>query len=404
MVPAMTSAIGGQPGTLMIGLPEMQLVHRRRAGRVRPGRLDAAVRSAAAPGDDGLRAGRRLLDDVERRPARDAAVDAAVLRRHRALDQHEVLALVLRHRVVQRLLGLLARGGLQRLGVVERDLVQHDVGDDGVRGADERLAAAGALLEVEPDDGQPRLGVEGLDHLGDGRRLDARGGGQPAAELEEVTPGVSLHPGRAPRCSTAPCSWCPPWRSGPDPARSSSSTARRRPARTRTAGSGRTRDGAVDDDVVAEVNVSTPSGCDVDHGGPSSGRRSPAARRGLLEDLDDLAVDARTPTRAGSGCHRVLFVRLGIASVAHPQPSRRAAEQPRAHASASSGGACRSLDRTARTLERRESAPPARSRESAGPREWSGPHGIARRQRGAGQSARRRRGRASSACPEGSRG
>ena len=150
------------------------------------------LRGAAAPGDDGLGARGGLLDDVQGGPAADAAVDAVVAGRHRAFDQHQVLALVLRHRVVQAPSRPGGRPRPQRLGVVERDLVEEDVGDDRVGGADERLAAAGAFLEVEPDHRQPGLGLEGLDHVPHRRRVDAGGGGEPAAELQEVAPRVSL--------------------------------------------------------------------------------------------------------------------------------------------------------------------------------------------------------------------
>ena len=53
---------------------------------------------------------------------------------------------------------------LERLRVVEGDLVQDDVRHDRVVGPDERLAAAGALLEVEPHHRRPRLGVQRFNH------------------------------------------------------------------------------------------------------------------------------------------------------------------------------------------------------------------------------------------------
>ena len=109
IVPAITSAMGGQPGTLMIGLPEMILWIGVAPVGFGLGGLDAAVGGAAAPGDDRLGARGGLLHDVQRGAPADAAVDAVVGRRHRALDQHQVLALVLLHRVVQGLLGLRAR-------------------------------------------------------------------------------------------------------------------------------------------------------------------------------------------------------------------------------------------------------------------------------------------------------
>ncbi len=108
------------------------LVNRSGAGRIGVCSLDAAVGRATAPAHDGLRPGGRLGDDIEGRPAADTAVDSAVCQRHRPLDQHQVLAPVLLHGIVQRLFGLLARCRLQGLGVVERDLVEQDVGHQRV--------------------------------------------------------------------------------------------------------------------------------------------------------------------------------------------------------------------------------------------------------------------------------
>ena len=189
---------GRTAGNVDDRLARDQLVDRRRAGRIGLCALYATVRRAAAPCHDGLRAFSGLPQDVERGTAADAAVDAVGFRRHRPLDEHEVLALVAVHRGVQCRLGLVAGSGLQRLGVVERELVQDDVGDDRMRRPEERLAAAGALLEVEPDHRQPRLPVERLDHARRAAGLDACGCGHPAAELQEVAPRVALHPGVLP--------------------------------------------------------------------------------------------------------------------------------------------------------------------------------------------------------------
>ena len=109
-------------------------------------------------------------------PSRDGGQEVVVQR-----SVEDVAALLERHGVPLHA-RVMAGGGLQRLRVVERNLVEDDVRDDGVRGADERLAAAGALLEVEPDHRQPRLGVERVHDLRDARRLDAGRRGQPAGD------------------------------------------------------------------------------------------------------------------------------------------------------------------------------------------------------------------------------
>ena len=77
------------------------------------------------------------------------------LRRDRALDHEHVLARVLAHRRAQRRLGLGARGRHQRLVVVERDQVEDQLAEVGLRRAQQRLGAAGAVLEVQPDHRQP---------------------------------------------------------------------------------------------------------------------------------------------------------------------------------------------------------------------------------------------------------
>ena len=81
-------------------------------------------RRARADRDDRAGLGRALLQDVDRGAAADLAVDAVVLRRDRAFDDEDVLALVLLHRRLARRLGLVAGGGEERLVVVERDEVE----------------------------------------------------------------------------------------------------------------------------------------------------------------------------------------------------------------------------------------------------------------------------------------
>ena len=84
------------------------------------------------------------------------------------------------------LFGLLARRRLQGLGVVQRDLVEQEVGHHRVRRAKERLAAAGAFLEVEPHDGRSGLGVHRPNDLADGSGRDAGCGSQPTTESQEI--------------------------------------------------------------------------------------------------------------------------------------------------------------------------------------------------------------------------
>ena len=114
-----------------------------------------------------------LVHDLERGAAADHAVDPVVLGRDRALDHADVLAGVRLHRGLERVLGLAARGGHQRLVVVERDEVEDQLREVGVRRAQQRLGAAGALLEVQPDHRRLEPGRGGLHH-------PRRGGGAEA--------------------------------------------------------------------------------------------------------------------------------------------------------------------------------------------------------------------------------
>jgi hypothetical protein len=55
-----------------------------------------------------------------------------------------------------------SRSSLQGFGVIEGDEIQENVGNNGVGRANERLAAAGAFLEVQPNHVRPRLLFESL--------------------------------------------------------------------------------------------------------------------------------------------------------------------------------------------------------------------------------------------------
>jgi len=111
------------------------LVDRRRRGGVRLGGLHAPGASAVSPGDHRLRTIRNLAHDVGGGSSANAAVGPVGRRRHRALAAEQVLAAVFLYRVLEAVLGLVARRREKRLGVVERDLVEEDVGHDWVRGA-----------------------------------------------------------------------------------------------------------------------------------------------------------------------------------------------------------------------------------------------------------------------------
>src|SRR5271165_6776672 len=61
-----------------------------------------------------------------------------------------------------------------------------------MRGSNERLAAASALLEMQPDHGRARLLLKRLRHLGEAGRLDSGNHGRIAAEAQEIAPVVTL--------------------------------------------------------------------------------------------------------------------------------------------------------------------------------------------------------------------
>ena len=137
-----------------------------RVGRVGVGLGDAAEGGAVAGGDDRRRPGRRLAEDVEGGAAADRAVHAVVTQGDAAFDHQQVLAAVLLHRPAAVLLRLRPGGGEQGLVVLDRDLVEHQVDERGVPRPGQGLAAAGAVLELEPDDRQARLLLEGRgDHV-----------------------------------------------------------------------------------------------------------------------------------------------------------------------------------------------------------------------------------------------
>ena len=115
-------------------------------------RWQSAPRSARADGDDRACLGADLFQHLGGRLSGQLHVDALLLRRNRAFDHQKVLAGVASSIAMRRaLLGLLAGAGHQGLVVVERDDVEDEIVHAGTRGAQQRLGAAGAVLEVQPD-------------------------------------------------------------------------------------------------------------------------------------------------------------------------------------------------------------------------------------------------------------
>jgi len=158
------------------------------AGGVGPGGLHATGIGAGAPGDDRLGVFGCFFEDLPRAFAADAAI-GVVFRRHRAFNREDVSARILLHGVFQALLGLVAGGGHQRLGVVERNVVEEQGLDNRVVDADERLAATGALLQVQPDDRQATLRFQRFDNLGDGGGFQTHRRGHHRAEFDELAAG-----------------------------------------------------------------------------------------------------------------------------------------------------------------------------------------------------------------------
>ena len=91
--------------------------------------------------------------------------------------------------VLQRLLGGRAGRGHQRVRVIERDQVEHQIADRGLRGAEHALDAAGALLQLDPDDAGALEGLEGLGELRAPEAVEAEHRREPTAELQEVAAG-----------------------------------------------------------------------------------------------------------------------------------------------------------------------------------------------------------------------
>ncbi len=190
--PVITSAIGGQPGTLMIGLSVITLC----TGVARVGFGFAACtqpHDAQEPHDTIAFASFATCRSFSTNGlAAGDAVDAVVGERRIAFDGEDVVALVLADRLLERFLRLVAGRRHERVVVVEREHRQHDVLRERVRGADERFGAARAFETVQPDDRRARLRLHRLrDLLRAGIAETERCGGQ-AAELEKAPARDSL--------------------------------------------------------------------------------------------------------------------------------------------------------------------------------------------------------------------
>ena len=99
--------------------------------------------------------------------------------------QH-VLARVRVHRLLERRFCLMTGGRKQRLVIVERDQIEDQIVDRGVRRAQERLGAAGALLELQPDDGGLHAAFGRFDEPRGGHGTEADRGGRQGAQADEI--------------------------------------------------------------------------------------------------------------------------------------------------------------------------------------------------------------------------
>src|SRR5262249_38297631 len=103
-------------------------------------------------GDDGAGLSGRVRENVYRGAAADHAVDADFPGRDSALDDAAVLPPVRLHRLTERGFRLMAGGRKERFVIVERDEIEDQIVDRRMRRAKQRLGAARALLELQPDD------------------------------------------------------------------------------------------------------------------------------------------------------------------------------------------------------------------------------------------------------------
>jgi hypothetical protein len=107
----------------------------------------------------------------------------------------DVLAIVFLDGLFQYFFGLVARGGHDRVVIVQRYHRQDDVARQRVAGADEGLGTTGTFEAVQPDHGRTWLGLEGVGDLAGELRSETEASGSKAAELQETPAGdaVSAH-------------------------------------------------------------------------------------------------------------------------------------------------------------------------------------------------------------------
>jgi hypothetical protein len=185
----------GHAGRLTTGVLMRRVLRKsaiaERGGGVRPRGGDPTVGGARARGDDGRSVARDVLDDLDAGVpgGSDRQVVAAVGDRDRALEDGDVLAVVALDGGLEDVLGRLARGRHQDLGVLEADEVEQQRVDAGVGVADERHAVAGAGLQLLPDHRQAGGELRGASdaQVEDRRQREGRGGDRD--HLQELAAG-----------------------------------------------------------------------------------------------------------------------------------------------------------------------------------------------------------------------
>ena len=165
--------------------------------RERPRRIRACGRNPAERGAGAHRDGRHrtaadLAGNVERRSAPDRAIAAVGIAGNRALDERNVLALVLAHRLLERAFRLAAGGRHQGLVIIERDGIENEVRDRRMTRTQEGFGITGAVLKFEPDQNRALLRLHRRCDRGRGSLRQAQHGGHAHAEPHEVAPGHAL--------------------------------------------------------------------------------------------------------------------------------------------------------------------------------------------------------------------
>ena len=138
-----------------------------RSGRIWRGGGEPAVGGTGPDGDGRRRLAADVPGNVQRRAPANGAVRAVSAGGNAALHHRDELTGVVLHHALQRLLGLEACRGHERLVVVHAQEVEDDLRHRRRARAQERLGVPGAILELEPhQDWLLRLG----ERVGDLRR------------------------------------------------------------------------------------------------------------------------------------------------------------------------------------------------------------------------------------------